>query len=66
MHDGRVAVVVDPQRDIDRVERLLADVGATLDLVVEPCSESVQVVILFLRCCVRTFLELMFVHYRSS
>jgi hydroxyacylglutathione hydrolase len=35
VHDGSVALFVDPQRDIDRVERLLADVGATLDLVVE-------------------------------
>ena len=35
VHDGSVALFVDPQRDIDRVERLLTDVGATLDLVVE-------------------------------
>jgi hydroxyacylglutathione hydrolase len=35
VHDGSVALVVDPQRDIDRVELLLADVGATLDLVLE-------------------------------
>jgi hydroxyacylglutathione hydrolase len=35
VHDGSVAVVVDPQRDIDRVERLLADAGVAVDLVVE-------------------------------
>src|SRR5258708_4395563 len=34
-HDGQVAVVVDPQRDIDRIEQLLADAGVAVDLVVE-------------------------------
>ncbi len=34
-HDGAVAVVVDPQRDIDRVEALLAELGVTPGLVVE-------------------------------
>jgi hydroxyacylglutathione hydrolase len=34
-HDGRVAVVVDPQRDIDRVEQVLADAAVTADLIVE-------------------------------
>jgi hydroxyacylglutathione hydrolase len=34
-HDGRVAVVVDPQRDLDRVERVLADLGVRCALVVE-------------------------------
>jgi glyoxylase-like metal-dependent hydrolase (beta-lactamase superfamily II)/rhodanese-related sulfurtransferase len=35
VHDGTVAVVVDPQRDIDRVERYLADAGVTASLVLE-------------------------------
>lgn len=34
-HDGRVAVVIDPQRDIDRVEKLLAERGLTVGLVCE-------------------------------
>ncbi|GAA3231043.1 MBL fold metallo-hydrolase [Pseudonocardia petroleophila] len=34
-HDGSVAVAVDPQRDIDRVEALLSALGLTLELVVE-------------------------------
>ncbi|MBW0109377.1 MBL fold metallo-hydrolase [Pseudonocardia sp. KRD-182] len=34
-HDGVVAIVVDPQRDIDRIEALLAERGLTLALVVE-------------------------------
>lgn len=34
-HDGRVAVVVDPQRDIDRVEDVLARLGVVCELVVE-------------------------------
>ncbi len=35
VHDGVVAVVVDPQRDIDRIETLLVERGLTLELVVE-------------------------------
>lgn len=35
VHDGRTAVVVDPQRDLDRVEALLAARGLTCGLVVE-------------------------------
>jgi hydroxyacylglutathione hydrolase len=35
VHDGTAAVVVDPQRDIDRVERCLADAGVTASLVLE-------------------------------
>ncbi|MBN9101194.1 MAG: MBL fold metallo-hydrolase [Pseudonocardia sp.] len=34
-HDGAAAVVVDPQRDIDRIEALLAERGLTLEMVVE-------------------------------
>ena len=34
-HDGNTAVVVDPQRDLDRVERLLADRGLTVGAVLE-------------------------------
>jgi len=34
-HDGKSAVVVDPQRDIDRVEKILNDQGLTLETVVE-------------------------------
>ncbi|RDH79939.1 MBL fold metallo-hydrolase [Mycolicibacterium moriokaense] len=34
-HDGEVAVVVDPQRDIDRVESVLADLGVRCEMVVE-------------------------------
>src|SRR5260370_2181407 len=34
-HDLQVAVVVDPQRDIARIEQLLADAGVAVDLVVE-------------------------------
>src|SRR3981081_1342462 len=34
-HDGRVAVVVDPQRDIDRMEAALARLGVRCVLVVE-------------------------------
>ncbi len=34
-HDGRVAVVIDPQRDLDRVEAVLANAGLTCGLVVE-------------------------------
>ncbi|WP_269857758.1 MBL fold metallo-hydrolase [Streptomyces sp. RPT161] len=34
-HDGRVAVVIDPQRDLDRVEAVLANAGVTCGLVVE-------------------------------
>lgn len=33
--DGRCAIVVDPQRDIDRVEALVADLGVTVSLVLE-------------------------------
>lgn len=35
VHDGRVALAVDPQRDIDRVETLLAEHGLTLTHVAE-------------------------------
>ncbi len=34
-HDGEVAVVVDPQRDLDRVEELVAELGVRVALVVE-------------------------------
>lgn len=34
-HDGKTALVVDPQRDIDRVEQVLADNSLTLGAVVE-------------------------------
>ena len=34
-HDGAVAVAVDPQRDVDRVEQVLAARGLRLELVVE-------------------------------
>ncbi|MBA2574334.1 MAG: MBL fold metallo-hydrolase [Nocardioidaceae bacterium] len=34
-HDGSVAVVVDPQRDLDRVEAVLSNLGLTCELVVE-------------------------------
>jgi glyoxylase-like metal-dependent hydrolase (beta-lactamase superfamily II)/rhodanese-related sulfurtransferase len=34
-HDGEVAVVIDPQRDLDRVERVLADRGLRVALVAE-------------------------------
>jgi glyoxylase-like metal-dependent hydrolase (beta-lactamase superfamily II)/rhodanese-related sulfurtransferase len=35
VHDGTSAVVVDPQRDVDRVEKVLADLGVACALVVE-------------------------------
>jgi glyoxylase-like metal-dependent hydrolase (beta-lactamase superfamily II)/rhodanese-related sulfurtransferase len=35
VHDDRIAVVVDPQRDIDRVEKLLAERGLTVAAVAE-------------------------------
>jgi hydroxyacylglutathione hydrolase len=35
VHDGRVALVVDPQRDIDRVERVLAEHGLKVSHVAE-------------------------------
>ncbi|MEU6172855.1 MBL fold metallo-hydrolase [Streptantibioticus parmotrematis] len=35
VHDGRTAVVVDPQRDLDRVEEVLEKAGAACGLVVE-------------------------------
>ena len=35
VHDGQHALVVDPQRDIDRVERLVAEHGLTVTHVVE-------------------------------
>ncbi len=35
VHDGRTAVVIDPQRDTDRVERLLATLGVRLAAVAE-------------------------------
>lgn len=34
-HDGKVALVVDPQRDIDRIDKVLSDNGLTLGAVVE-------------------------------
>lgn len=34
-HDGKIALVVDPQRDIDRVEQVLSDNNVTLGAVVE-------------------------------
>ena len=34
-HDGTSAVVVDPQRDVDRVEKVLADLGVRCAMVVE-------------------------------
>ena len=34
-HDGEVALVVDPQRDLDRVERVLDDLGLRVALVAE-------------------------------
>lgn len=34
-HDGAVAVVVDPQRDLDRVEELVAELGVRVALVLE-------------------------------
>lgn len=34
-HDGRLAVVIDPQRDLDRIERVIADAGVEVGLVVE-------------------------------
>ncbi len=35
VHDGTSAVVVDPQRDVDRVEKVLADLGVRCAMVVE-------------------------------
>jgi hydroxyacylglutathione hydrolase len=35
VHDGEAAVVVDPQRDLDRVEAVLARLGVEVDMVVE-------------------------------
>ena len=35
VHDGSVAVVVDPQRDIDRVERCLTAAGVAATLILE-------------------------------
>ncbi len=35
VHDGRVALVIDPQRDIDRVERALAEAGVRVTHVAE-------------------------------
>ena len=34
-HDGKIALVVDPQRDIDRVEQVLSDHSLVLGAVVE-------------------------------
>lgn len=34
-HDGTAAVVVDPQRDLDRLEQVVADLGVTVAMVVE-------------------------------
>ena len=35
VHDGRTAVVVDPQRDVDRIEQVLSEQGLTLAAVAE-------------------------------
>jgi hydroxyacylglutathione hydrolase len=35
VHDGQAAIVVDAQRDLDRVERLLDELGVRVELVVE-------------------------------
>ncbi|MGI8695563.1 MAG: MBL fold metallo-hydrolase, partial [Mycobacteriales bacterium] len=35
VHDGSVGVVIDPQRDIDRIQALLVEAGVSLGLVVE-------------------------------
>ena len=35
VHDGEVAMVVDPQRDLDRVEQLLAELGVRVEAVAE-------------------------------
>jgi hydroxyacylglutathione hydrolase len=35
VHDGTSAVVVDPQRDVERVEKMLADLGVRCAMVVE-------------------------------
>lgn len=35
VHDGRVAVVIDPQRDLDRLERLVAASGVVVGMVLE-------------------------------
>jgi glyoxylase-like metal-dependent hydrolase (beta-lactamase superfamily II) len=34
-HDGEVAVAIDPQRDLDRVERVLAELGMHCEVVLE-------------------------------
>jgi hydroxyacylglutathione hydrolase len=34
-HDGRFAMVIDPQRDLDRIERIIAAAGVEVGLVVE-------------------------------
>ena len=34
-HDGQAAVVIDPQRDIDRVESVLTELGLRCTLVLE-------------------------------
>jgi hydroxyacylglutathione hydrolase len=35
VHDGQDAIVIDPQRDLDRVESLIAEAGVTVTLVLE-------------------------------
>jgi glyoxylase-like metal-dependent hydrolase (beta-lactamase superfamily II) len=35
VHDGTSAVIVDPQRDVDRIEKVLADLGVRCAMVVE-------------------------------
>ena len=35
VHDGTVAVVIDPQRDLDRVEQVVADLGLRVAIVAE-------------------------------
>ncbi|MFJ8488827.1 hypothetical protein ACIRBZ_10725 [Streptomyces sp. NPDC094038] len=43
VHNGHVAMVVDPPGDIDRVEKLVADGGFTLAAVVETHIHSDRV-----------------------
>ncbi len=35
VHDGTVAVVIDPQRDLDRVEQVVAELGLRVEIVAE-------------------------------
>lgn len=36
VHDGEVGVVIDPQRDTDRVDKAVADVGVRINHVADP------------------------------